>query len=157
GHRQAEDDERGRNAMTTRMSIFALLFAAAGCSPMVPRELAEARATYYRAASGPASQMAPAEVHKAKESLELAERVFADNPESQSVRDFSYVAIRKAELAEAHADALISKQQKDEAEQELRKRQGMALDQARGQIAEQGEQLKQTEQQIAKERQARGQ
>jgi outer membrane protein OmpA-like peptidoglycan-associated protein len=119
--------------MKTRMVLFGVLGAAAlggmGCEPVVPRELADARAAYARVSNGPAAQAVPADVHKAREQLVIAERAFGDAPDSEEARDFAYVAMRKAELAEARANVVLSAQQKQEAEKEMKQRQAQAANQ----------------------------
>jgi outer membrane protein OmpA-like peptidoglycan-associated protein len=80
-------------------ALAALTLAACGSSPS--RELVDARAAYARASSGPAQQSVPAEVHKAKVSLDKAEAAYRSDSDNQ--RDLAYVAARKAQLAEALA------------------------------------------------------
>lgn len=81
-------------------SSFAMLM---GCAHSVPPELANARAAYHQAAEGPAEKYTPAELHVAKNSLLVAERSFKDKEEPGIVRHQSYIAVRKAQLAEALA------------------------------------------------------
>ena len=73
--------------------------ALAGCASSPSRELLDARNAYARASSGPAMQSVPAEVHKARVSLDAAERAFSSDSSNQ--RDLAYVAQRRAQLAEA--------------------------------------------------------
>ena len=92
--------------MTHVKNVFLLvlttLLTACGATP-APKELVEARAAYNRAASGPANSVNPAQVHVAKESLDIAERSFADDPSSPETRDRAYIALCKSQLAEAQA------------------------------------------------------
>jgi outer membrane protein OmpA-like peptidoglycan-associated protein len=75
-----------------------------GCSASVPpTELLNARQAYADASAGPAAQSVPAELHKAKEALAIAEKSFADDPKSFRTRDLAYIADRKAKMAEALA------------------------------------------------------
>ena len=75
-----------------------------GCAANVPpNELIRARAAYEHASDGPAAQLVPAEMHKAREALLIAEKSFEDDPGSFRTRDLAYVADRKARLAEALA------------------------------------------------------
>ena len=89
--------------MTKRNLIVSALAALtlAACASSPSRELVDARAAYARASSGPAQQSVPAEVHKARVSLDKAEAAFRNDSDNQ--RDLAYVAIRKAQLAEALA------------------------------------------------------
>jgi len=74
-----------------------------GCASTPPKELQDARAAYNRAASGPAAEVNPAQLHVAKQSLVLAEQAYDDEGDSFRARDRSYVAMRKAQLAEVQA------------------------------------------------------
>jgi outer membrane protein OmpA-like peptidoglycan-associated protein len=85
-----------------------ILLAFAGllisCSAsMPPQELLDARLAYQQASTGQAAQLVPAEVHKAKTALEIAENSFLKNPNSYLTRDLSYIADRKSKLAVALA------------------------------------------------------
>ncbi len=151
--------------MTSRMisaSTAMALVCLAGCTPVVPKELADARAAYNHAAMGPAAQVAPAELHKAHASLKDAELSFANDPDSQKTRDLAYVAERKAQLADALAAQELDRSQKAQAEQQYQAKQAQIMEQTRGQlnqskeqIAAQSAQLGQDQQQIDRERQAR--
>lgn len=92
------------------VSVLAVLgLTACGAAPS--RELVDARNAYAHASAGPAAQAAPADLHKARVSLDKAETAFANDQSDQ--RDLAYVAERKAELAEAlaaraeHKDARV--------------------------------------------------
>jgi outer membrane protein OmpA-like peptidoglycan-associated protein len=99
--------------MNKRFLIASVLaaFGLAACASSPSRELVDARNAYTRASAGPAAQVAPADLHKAKVSLDKAESAFANDDSDQ--RDLAYVAERKAELAEVvanragHADARL--------------------------------------------------
>lgn len=96
--------------MTKRILTASLLasLGLAACASSPPRELLDARSAYARASAGPAAQAVPADLHKAKTSLDKAEEAFAND--ASDTRDLAYVAERKAQLAEvlakraAHAD-----------------------------------------------------
>jgi len=77
-----------------------------GCASTPPKELKDARAAYNRAASGPAAEVNPAQLHVAKQTLVLAEQTWEDEGDSFRARDRSYVAMRKAQLAEVQARIL---------------------------------------------------
>jgi outer membrane protein OmpA-like peptidoglycan-associated protein len=81
-------------------SSFAMLMA---CAHSVPPELVHARTAYEHAAEGPAKKYTPAELHVAKDSLLVAERSFKNDEDPGIVRSQSYIAVRKAQLAEALA------------------------------------------------------
>jgi len=88
-----------------------------GCAAVVPKELSSAREAYQRASSGPAMQIAPAQLHVAYLALARAEQSFKSDPESYQTRDLAYVATRKAELAEATASIAI--EQKSQAQSQV--------------------------------------
>ena len=98
---------RTRNIRTlSQLALVSLFTFAIGCgSTLPPKELVDARAQYQSASKGPAAQQSPAELHVAKQSLDAAERSFADDGDSPVTKDFSYIAIRKSELAAASARA----------------------------------------------------
>jgi len=77
-----------------------------GCASAPPKELSDARAAYNRAASGPAAEINPAQLHVAKQTLVLAEQTYEDEGDSFRAKDRAYVAMRKAQLAEVQARIL---------------------------------------------------
>lgn len=82
--------------------VFAGLFI--GCSASLPpQELVDARLSYQQASTGLAAQLVPAELHKAKTALDLAEKSFLDDPDSYKTLDLAYVADRKSMIADALA------------------------------------------------------
>jgi len=101
-----------------KINHFMVIVASAGllcsCAVAVPRELVSARQAYQHASSGPAAQIAPAELHIANQALARAEVSFRDNSDSYQTRDLAYVAERKAQLAEAIAS--INAEQKGQAQ-----------------------------------------
>src|SRR6187431_2595718 len=95
---------RRSTTMISRHTLILGLLVCGGCASTVPRELADARVAYQRAASGPAARENPAQLHVAQEALTVAEKTFDDEGDSDKARDRAYVATRKAELAEVQAD-----------------------------------------------------
>jgi len=88
----------------TYLIIIASISLLIGCGASVPpTELINARAAYQHASAGKAAQLVPAELHKAKVALAIAEKSFQDDPQSFQTRDLAYVADRKAKMAEALA------------------------------------------------------
>lgn len=90
--------------MTKRILFVSALSALgfAACASAPSRELVDARSAYARASSGPAARVVPADLHKARVSLDTAEAAFSSDASDQ--RDLAYVAERKAQLAEILAD-----------------------------------------------------
>ena len=95
--------------------LVTLAVAFAGCAAVAPPELVNARSAYQTASTGPAQQLAPAEVHKAYEALNLAEQSFDKRPDSFKTKDLAYVAQRKAEKAGALGAIAADKAIKDRA------------------------------------------
>jgi outer membrane protein OmpA-like peptidoglycan-associated protein len=104
-----------------------------------------ARNAYARASAGAANQWAPAELHKAKEALALAEQSFADDPNSFRTRDLAYVAERKAELSETLAASAAETAMRQRAEADYAKAQGKLVAQSQKMLAETRQQLAENE------------
>jgi outer membrane protein OmpA-like peptidoglycan-associated protein len=86
-----------------RSACVLLLLSGFGCAGSPPANLVDARSAYERASKGAAAELAPAQLHAARVSLNLAEKTYEDEGESENARDRAYVAQRKAELAEVQA------------------------------------------------------
>lgn len=112
------------------IATIALFFT--GCATMPPNELVNARQAYQIAAEGPAAQLAPAELHKAKEALNVAEQSFEKDPDSVKTKDLAYVAQRKSEMAGSIGAMAADTSRKDRA--------GAAFDKKQTQIVAQGKQ-----------------
>ncbi|XXX73073.1 OmpA family protein [Sorangium sp. So ce134] len=137
---------RGRS-----LALCAALIAATGCSAAIPpKELVDARSSYKRAAEGPASSLAPAQLDTAKQALSRAEGAFNEDPESQQARDLAYIADRKAREAEAAAALQQAQRDKAAAESDYK-------DLSQQQLATAKDALQSGQQQIERERQARAQ
>lgn len=135
---------------------FVSLVMLVGCgSTLPPKELVDARASYQSASKGPAAQQSPAELHVAKQSLDVAERSFADDGDSPTTKDFSYIAIRKAQLADASARAALALKEKEAAEREAQNVQASQLHDARNQLSSTKSNLEKTQDQLAREKAAR--
>lgn len=80
-----------------------------GCAATIPTELAKARAAYAAAAASQTAALVPAELYKAQLALQRAETEFEDHPRGYHVRDLSYVAERRAELADALAAGSVER------------------------------------------------
>ncbi len=113
-----------------------------GCAATVPDELAAARRAYAQASSGSAAQLAPAELHKARQALDLAEQSFAKDAESYQTLDLAYVAERKAQMAEVQASIGIQQESKARSDTKFQSTQGdilrettRSLDEARTELA----------------------
>ena len=90
--------------LISSLTIIACAALLASCAATLPPpELINARQAFQHASAGQASQLVPAELHKAQEALAAAEKSFQDKPKSFQTRDLAYVADRKAKMAEALA------------------------------------------------------
>jgi outer membrane protein OmpA-like peptidoglycan-associated protein len=91
----------------------------AGCATTTivtpPSELAQARAAYSTAATGPAARYAPGDLNEAKRTLDRAEALYRAQPRSPAARGQAYVALRRVEIAEANAGILVAQAQREEA------------------------------------------
>jgi outer membrane protein OmpA-like peptidoglycan-associated protein len=119
---------------------------------LAPGELVDARAAYDRAAASNAPKLVPAELHVARESLDLAERKFADDPDSQDTIDSAYIAMRKAQRAEALGNAAAASVSKTFAEHEQAKTQQAIIENQQGKLQQTESQLAQERDTLAKER-----
>ena len=120
-----------------------------GCaSAPPPRQLIDARAAYNEARLGKAAELAPAELHMAKMSLNSAEQAFQDDPESAETYTLSYVALRTAELVKIQAETKAHKADLDQAQRELDRLEAEEITRTRSELAR-------TRSELASERQAR--
>ena len=112
-------------ASKTSLLLGIALFAA-GCATVTPVELTTARASYARASSGPAVQLLPADLHKAKIVLDAAETSFADEKGSQKTIDLAYIADRTIQTVEAQAQTALAEQTVSKAKQDYQDKQALA-------------------------------
>ena len=105
----------------------ALLMGCGSTNAAAPKELVDARAAYNRAASGPAARFDVADVHSAKTSLDRAEQWNAENPKAPETSTQAYLALRRAQLAEANGEGSLLMAQRQQMEQALLKAQTQAL------------------------------
>jgi outer membrane protein OmpA-like peptidoglycan-associated protein len=99
-----------------------------------PQELIEARSIYTRAASGPAAQHAAARLQLAQQALAQAELAYGAAPRAE-VQDRAYIAIRRAEAAEAEASTVTARERRMTALRELSTLTGTHADSARAELA----------------------
>ncbi|WP_394822618.1 OmpA family protein [Pendulispora albinea] len=131
----------------------ALTTFVAGCgSTPPPKELLEARAAYEKAQKGQANQINPAQVHVAKQALDQAEKAYDDSPGAPETSDRAYIALRKAQLAEAQAGMMAAERERDQAQKDLGKKTGQELESARKQLEAEQQRSKMTQQQLEEER-----
>lgn len=94
------------------LAITGILGTFACGTTLPPQDLVTARSTYDQASRGPAATLDPADMHTAKEQLDVAEAAFLKDGDTQHTRDQAYLATRKTQLAEVKARTLESNQAK---------------------------------------------
>ena len=113
----------------------ALASVVVGCAhALPPQDLVDARSTYKEAARGPASKVAPAQLAAAKKELARAESVFADHGDAPATRDAAYLAIRKAQLADAAGKTSAAIQEQETAEHAATAAQANAFEETRNEL-----------------------
>jgi outer membrane protein OmpA-like peptidoglycan-associated protein len=140
-----------RVALLTATSVFAVACA----SSPTPKELIDARAAYQGAADGPARQLDPAQLHVAQEQLAAAERSFSQDGDSFRTRDLAYMAIRKAQLADAVARTMDYDQKVNMAEHQVQLTEAEQVATASTQLKKTREQLLSDRERLASETQQR--
>ena len=99
-----------------------------GCgTTMPPAELVEARTAYQRASTGPAAQLAPAQLDSAKQALAKAEASFEDEGDDPITKDLAYIAQRKTQIAEAEAGRENAERMRSQTDKNFREGQFDAL------------------------------
>lgn len=118
------------------------------CAPLVgcataqpPQELVDARSAYLRAQQSPASELSPASLHTAKQALDGAEKRFEDDGPSIETRDQSYIALRKAQLAEADGSIAYNKRQLELTTKDSAAAQAAAAQQTQAELSRAKQQL----------------
>ena len=104
-------------------AVYTLLIATSlvGCGGHPPpRELVDARSAYENAAKGAASEQAPAQLHDARQALNVAEKIFEDKGDDPETRDAAYIALRKSQLAESAGRTLLATKESENLGHEAR-------------------------------------
>jgi Domain of unknown function (DUF4398) len=134
-----------KGMLSTVISFSLVSFS--GCAAVVPAELVRARAAYQHASASRAADLTPAELHKASEALVKAEAAWAGDPEGNRTADLSYVAERKAQLAEALAGIELSRRQEAAAGTSIEKSEHAIQKRTEGELTTTREQLAESERQ----------
>lgn len=115
----------------------AVLGATFGCgTALAPQELHSARDAVTAAEKSKAPQVIPVKVEEAKQALAQAETAFKDGEDDSEIATLSYVAQRKAELAISSANAIVAKQQVEQAEKDKMLLQQQALSSTQAQLSQ---------------------
>jgi outer membrane protein OmpA-like peptidoglycan-associated protein len=112
-----------------------IVAVAVGCATAPPVELISARTAYARASAGPAAQLAPADLRKARLALDQAERAISDEKNLEKGVDFAYIAERNAQIAEAHAGTALAEKETSKATRDLGDKQGNMAKQSAGTLS----------------------
>lgn len=121
--------------------LAAMLVVACGATPP-PRDLVNARSAYQRAETGPAPELAPAQLDTAKQALRAAEESFREEGDTEETKDLSYIAQRRAAQAEAAAGIEQANREKKAADKEYKLVQVKLTDAARAELEATRERLK---------------
>lgn len=108
-----------RAALPCRWWCTAALTFSACATATAPRQLVDARVAYDEARLGKAAELAPAELHIAKVTLNAAEESFENDPESAETYTLAYIALRTAELVKVQAETKQFKADLDQAQREI--------------------------------------
>ena len=130
--------------MKTHLSfgILGALALLAGCATtQPPSELINARAAYSRASTGPAAQLNPADLHTAKQTLDEAERSFAQDGAGEKTRNAAYTAERRVQIAEARANVTAAQREKAQVLAQAQANQAAALQSTTADLGRTKEQL----------------
>jgi outer membrane protein OmpA-like peptidoglycan-associated protein len=145
-----------RKRALTLLAVGSSAVSLGGCgTTLPPKELLDARAEFQRAASGPAMQIVPADVHVASEALDAANKSFTDNKDAPETIVKAYVAMRKAQIAEVIAATKQNDQARADAMHDAQLATVAELSNTRKQLSQEQQHAAQTEAQLAQERQAR--
>jgi outer membrane protein OmpA-like peptidoglycan-associated protein len=119
-----------------------------------PKELVDAREAYAKAEGGPAGKLVPAELHVARESLDVAEHAFSENPDAPDTIDVSYIALRRAQRADALGQAAASEGDRAKAEKNLTKTERAMLEDTEGRLKKTEGQLQHERGELVKQKEA---
>ena len=141
--------------VTSLVLLLAASSALAGCGAGVaPEELHTARDAYKKAEASPAPQLAPVQLDEAKQSLTRAEEAFKNGEKDLDVKDLSYVAQKKAEVAVSAANREKERREGEQAKGDKDTVQQALLDSTQDKLSKTREAL-QSEQQRADEEKRR--
>lgn len=119
---------------------------AVGCaSGPPPKELLDARTAYQELSTSPQGRERPQDVAEARDALLEAEREYDNSKDSPRTRSLAYVALRKAETAEALGDADLAARQRAQAQASLAQSQAARQQRAQAELEAARQQLAQAE------------
>ena len=136
-------------AVAGPLTLIVVGASACGGAALPPKELTDARSEFQQAKSGVAIQLDPTDVHEADLALQKAEQAWTDAPDDPTTKDLAIIAQRKAQIAEAQAQAMKSQQDTDAAKRELLNVTSTQLQSARGQLDQTKQALNKTQDQLS--------
>jgi outer membrane protein OmpA-like peptidoglycan-associated protein len=139
---------------STSLSCLALAACVACGTAQPPPELVDARRAYDRASKSMAVQLAPAELDTAKQALDKAEKSFEDDGASPPTADLAYLALRRAEIAEAKAFKVAAERDVEQADKQFKEAQLEGLDQAKRELSKEKQAREKTKTELEAERKA---
>lgn len=126
-------------------TLIPMLFACApimGCATtQPPQELLDARAAYLKAEQSHATELSPVSLHEAKQALNNAEKTFEEDGVSTTTKDQAYIALRKAQLAEADGSIAHHRTQLEATREKAAEAQQHAAKQTQAELIRTREQL----------------
>jgi len=131
--------------------FYGVALIAAGCATVTPTELTTARASYARASIGPATQLLPADLHKARVVLDAAEKSFVEEKASQKTIDLAYIADRTIQIVEAQAQTALAAQTIAKAKQDYQDKQAQVAKKTQATLVKTRVQLAEAQQGQAQE------
>ena len=138
-----------------RTSVLLLSGLLAACGAAVaPTELHTARDAFKKAEGSAAPQLAPVQLDEARQALTRAETAFKNGEDDQDIKDYSYVAQRKAELAVSASNLEQAKRDAAQAKSDKENTQTALLNATEAKLSKTKEQL-QNEQRNVQEDQRR--
>lgn len=138
------------------IGVVGALGMVAGCATtQPPSELVNAREAYARARGGQAAQLDPADLHVAKQTLDEAEKSFADDGASQRTKDAAYTAERRVAIAEVRARTIAANLQKEQILAQAEANQAAALKSTTAALGQTKDQLEDNRQALQTEQQRR--
>lgn len=126
--------------------ILALVGVLGGCGASVaPTELHTARDAFKKAQGSSAPELAPVQLDEARQALTKAENAFKDGDDDDDIKDLSYVAQRKAELAVSAASLEQAKRDAAQAKTDRESTQAALLNATEAKLSKTKEQLQSEE------------
>lgn len=143
-----------RSKKVTSLALLLIVSSAlSGCGAAVaPEELHTARDAYKKAETSPAPQLAPVQLDEAKQSLTRAEEAFKNGDKDEDVKDLSYVAQKKAEVAISAANREKARREGEKAKTDKDSVQTALLDSTTDKLSQTREALQTEQQRLAEEK-----